>query len=198
QERRAKVQELLERVGLNPLYAHRYPHEFSGGERQRIGIARALAPSPRFIVADEPISALDVSIQAQVVNLLADLKESFGLTFLFIAHDLAMVRYLSNRVAVMYLGRIVELGSRDDVYERPLHPYTQGLLAAIPVPDPDKQHLSPPVMIEGDIPDPANPPQGCRFHTRCPLATAVCRQQDPELRNLGSANQPHLAACHHA
>jgi oligopeptide transport system ATP-binding protein len=197
-ERQIRVQELLERVGLNALYAHRYPHEFSGGERQRIGIARALAPNPRFIVADEPISALDVSIQAQVVNLLADLKASFGLTFLFIAHDLAMVRYLSDRVAVMYLGRIVELGSRDDVYERPLHPYTQGLLAAIPIPDPDRQHLTSPVIVEGDMPNPANPPPGCRFHTRCPLATAVCRQQDPETRNLGTADTPHLVACHHA
>jgi len=197
-ERRERVRELLALVGLHPEFIDRYPHQFSGGQRQRIGIARALATHPRFIVADEPISALDVSIQAQVVNLLCDLKERLGLTYLFIAHDLAMVRHISDRVAVMYLGRIVELASRDDLFRRPLHPYTQALLSAIPIPDPDREARRERVVLEGDVPSPANLPTGCRFHTRCPLATDVCKQQDPEWRNLGSAGAPHHVACHHA
>lgn len=197
--RQARVAELLRLVGLEPHHAHRYPHEFSGGQRQRIGIARALATEPDFIVADEPISALDVSIQAQVVNLMDDLKRELGLTYLFIAHDLAMVRYLSDRVAVMYLGRIVELGERDAVYERPLHPYTQALLAAIPLPDPDKEAKRQRTVLEGDVPDPANPPSGCRFHTRCPYVTDICRTDDPLFRNLAAPDEPeHRVACHHA
>ncbi len=196
--RRQRVQELLARVGLNPHYTQRYPHEFSGGQRQRIGIARALATNPGFIVADEPISALDVSIQAQVINLLDDLKQELGLTYLFIAHDLAVVRYLSDRVAVMYLGRIVELGERDDVFERPLHPYTQGLLSAIPIPDPIKEAKRERIILQGDVPNPARPPAGCRFHPRCPFATEICHMEDPALRNLGTAEKPHQVACHHA
>ncbi|MCL4262837.1 MAG: dipeptide ABC transporter ATP-binding protein [Anaerolineae bacterium] len=196
--RKERVQELLRVVGLNPYFISRYPHEFSGGQRQRIGIARALATNPSFIVADEPISALDVSIQAQVVNLLDDLKAELGLTYLFIAHDLSMVRYISDRVAVMYLGKLVELGSRDDVYDRPLHPYTQALLSAIPIPDPDKEVRRERIILKGEVPNPANPPTGCRFHTRCQYATEICSQQDPEFRNLGTAVQPHMVACHHA
>lgn len=196
--RKERVQELLRVVGLNPYFISRYPHEFSGGQRQRIGIARALATNPSFIVADEPISALDVSIQAQVVNLLDDLKAELGLTYLFIAHDLSMVRYISDRVAVMYLGKLVELGSRDDVYDRPYHPYTQALLSAIPIPDPDKEVRRERIILKGEVPNPANPPTGCRFHTRCQYATEICSQQDPEFRNLGTAVQPHMVACHHA
>ena len=197
-ERDERVVELLEMVGLGRQHASRFPHEFSGGQRQRIGIARALATRPAFIVADEPISALDVSIQAQIVNLLADLKESLGLTYLFIAHDLSMVRHLSDRVAVMYLGRIVELGDRDDVFERPLHPYTQALIAAIPGigQHPGNRARQPP--LEGDIPSPAAPPPGCRFHPRCRHATTRCRTEDPEFREFGSADASHRAACHHA
>lgn len=198
QARQKRVQALLELVGLNPYHAHRYPHEFSGGQRQRIGIARALAPEPTFIVADEPISALDVSIQAQVVNLLDDLKRELGLTYLFIAHDLAMVRYISDRVAVMYLGRIVEIGERDVVYERPYHPYTQGLLASIPTPDPVKEAQRKQNLLEGDVPNPANPPDGCRFHPRCPYATAVCRKVHPDFHNWAAPDEKeHLVACHH-
>ena len=196
--RRERVQELLKVVGLNPYFITRYPHEFSGGQRQRIGIARALATNPSFIVADEPISALDVSIQAQVVNLLDDLRAELGLTYLFIAHDLAMVRYISDRVAVMYLGRIVELSDRDEVFDHPLHPYTQALLSAIPIPDPDKEARRRRVILEGDVPNPANPPPACRFHTRCPYATEICREVDPEFRNLGTGQRPHMVACHHA
>lgn len=196
--RKDRVQELLKVVGLNPYFINRYPHEFSGGQRQRIGIARALATNPSFIVADEPISALDVSIQAQVVNLLDDLKSEMGLTYLFIAHDLSMVRYISDRVAVMYLGRIVEMGARDEVYDHPLHPYTQALLSAIPVPDPDREARRKRIILEGDVPNPANPPAACRFHTRCSYVTDICRQQDPEYRNLGKDGQEHLVACHHA
>ena len=198
ESRKKRVQELLELVGLNPYHAYRYPHEFSGGQRQRIGIARALAPEPAFIVADEPISALDVSIQAQVVNLLDDLKRELGLTYLFIAHDLAMVRYISDRVAVMYLGRIVEIGERDVVYERPLHPYTQALLSSIPIPDPVKESNRKQIILEGDVPNPANPPSGCRFHPRCAYATAICRQVNPNFNNWGQEDeQEHLVACHH-
>ena len=198
EERRARVRELLALVGLHPEFVDRYPHQFSGGQRQRIGIARALATSPRFIVADEPISALDVSIQAQVVNLLDDLKQRLGLTYLFIAHDLAMVRHISDRVAVMYLGRIVELGSRDDIFQRPLHPYTQALLSAIPIPDPEQEARRQRVVLEGDVPSPSHPPPGCHFHPRCPLATDLCKREDPELRDLGVASAPHQVACHHA
>jgi oligopeptide transport system ATP-binding protein len=196
--RRERVQELLSVVGLNPYFIKRYPHEFSGGQRQRIGIARALATNPSFIVADEPISALDVSIQAQVVNLLDDLKSELGLTYLFIAHDLSMVRYISDRVAVMYLGRIVEMSDRDAVYDHPLHPYTQALLSAIPIPDPDKEAKRKRIILEGDVPSPVNPPAGCRFHPRCTYATDICRQKDPEFRNLGTESRPHHVACHHA
>lgn len=198
QSRKEKVKELLAVVGLNPYFINRYPHEFSGGQRQRIGVARALATNPAFIVADEPISALDVSIQAQVVNLLDDLKAELGLTYLFIAHDLSMVRYISDRVAVMYLGRIVELGERDDVYDHPLHPYTQALLSAIPVPDPDKEGNRQRIILEGDVPNPANPPSGCHFHTRCAYATEICKEVDPENRNFGTEEVPHMVACHHA
>lgn len=197
-ERAARVDELLDMVGLPADAGRRYPHEFSGGQRQRIGIARALATSPRFIVADEPISALDVSVQAQIVNLLADLKDALGLTYLFIAHDLAMVRHLSDRVAVMYLGRLAELGRRDDVFDRPLHPYTKALRASIPVPDPGRQARKTAVAVQGDVPDPAHPPTGCRFHTRCPFATELCRTDEPEWRDLGAPGAPHRVACHHA
>ncbi|HZD11173.1 MAG TPA: dipeptide ABC transporter ATP-binding protein [Candidatus Binatia bacterium] len=196
--RKERVQELLRLVGLNPYFVNRYPHEFSGGQRQRIGVARALASNPSFIVADEPISALDVSIQAQVVNLLDDLKAELGLTYLFIAHDLSMVRYISDRVAVMYLGRIVELSDRDEIYEHPLHPYTQALLSAIPIPDPEKETKRQRIILKGDVPSPANPPQGCRFHPRCPYATEICSDVDPEFRNLGTEDRPHWVACHHA
>ena len=196
--RKERVQELLRVVGLNPYFVSRYPHEFSGGQRQRIGVARALATNPSFIVADEPISALDVSIQAQVVNMLDDLKAELGLTYLFIAHDLSMVRYISDRVAVMYLGRIVELSDRNEIYEHPLHPYTQALLSAIPVPDPDKESRRQRIILEGDVPSPANPPAGCRFNPRCGYATDICREVDPEFRNLGTAVKPHMVACHHA
>lgn len=197
--RPGRVRELLEMVGLDPAFVTRYPHQFSGGQRQRIGIARALATEPDFIVADEPISALDVSIQAQIVNLLDDLKSRLGLTYLFIAHDLSMVRYMSDRVAVMYLGRIVELGDRDAVYEKPLHPYAQALVSAIPIPDPEKEARRSPIILEGDVPNPANPPTGCRFHPRCRFATEVCQQLDPALRNLGAAGEnEHWVACHHA
>ncbi len=196
--RKKRVKYLLELVGLNPYYVSRYPHEFSGGQRQRIGIARALATNPSFIVADEPISALDVSIQAQVVNLLDDLKKELGLTYLFIAHDLSIVRYISDRVAIMYLGKIVELGTRDEVYDHPLHPYTQALLSAIPMPDPELEGKRQRIILEGDIPSPANPPQGCRFHPRCGYATDICCQEDPKFRRLGAALPPHMVACHHA
>ncbi len=197
-QRKARVQDLLKVVGLNPYFVNRYPHEFSGGQRQRIGVARALATNPMFIVADEPISALDVSIQAQVVNMLDELKEKLGLTYLFIAHDLSMVRYISDRVAVMYLGRIVELGVTNTVYENPFHPYTQALLSAIPMPDPDKESSRQRIILEGDVPSPANPPSGCRFHTRCGYATDICREVDPEYRNMGPKEESHWVACHHA
>jgi peptide/nickel transport system ATP-binding protein len=193
-----RVGELLELVGLNPYFVNRFPHEFSGGQRQRIGIARALATEPSFIVADEPISALDVSIQAQVVNLLDDLKNELGLTYLFIAHDLSMVRYISDRVAVMYLGRIVELSERDDLFDRPIHPYTQALLSAIPVADPDVEENRQRIVLEGDVPNPADPPPGCSFHTRCAYATEICRQEPPEFLNINTTGEPHMVACHHA
>ncbi len=196
--RTKRVEELLELVGMGPQVARRFPHEFSGGQLQRIGIARALATSPEFIVADEPISALDVSIQAQIVNLLGDLKKELGLTYLFIAHDLSMVRHLSDRVAVMYLGRIMELGEADSIFGHPLHPYTKALLSAIPIPDPEKEARRKREPLQGDIPSPANPPSGCRFRTRCPLATEACALEDPEFRDLGEKGSPHSVACHHA
>jgi oligopeptide transport system ATP-binding protein len=193
-ERQQYVENLLEKVGLNPYYINRYPHEFSGGQRQRIGIARALALNPSFIVADEPISALDVSIQAQVVNLLEELQEEFNLTYLFIAHDLSMVRHICDRVAVMYLGRIVELGPVDDVYDNPLHPYTQSLLSAVPVPDPELEERRTRIILGGDVPSPANPPPGCNFNTRCPVAFDLCYQEpDPPLMEITPG---HFAACH--
>jgi oligopeptide transport system ATP-binding protein len=188
----ARVAELLELVGLSPAMAARYPHEFSGGQRQRIGIARAMALAPDFIVCDEPISALDVSIQAQIMNLLADLKARLGLTLLFIAHDLAAVRHVSDRIAVMYLGRIVELGPADGVHDQPLHPYTQALVSAVPIPDPRRRDR-PRVRLGGEIPSPLAPPSGCRFHTRCPYAEPLCRTETPELK---ATPEGPLVACH--
>ena len=196
--RKERVKELLKTVGLNPYFINRYPHEFSGGQRQRIGVARALATNPDFIVADEPISALDVSIQAQVVNLLDDLKEELGLTYLFIAHDLSMIRYISDRVAVMYLGKVVELSEKDQVFDHSLHPYTQALLSAIPIPDPEKEEKRQRLILEGGVPSPANPPSGCRFHPRCSYATDICSETDPEFRDLNPSGTAHWVACHHA
>jgi oligopeptide/dipeptide ABC transporter ATP-binding protein len=180
-------------VGLSERLINRFPHEFSGGQRQRIGIARALASEPQFIVCDEPISALDVSIQAQVVNLLEDLQDRLGLTYLFIAHDLSMVRHICDRVAVMYLGWIVELGERNDLYEHPLHPYTTALLSAVPVPDPKKDRARRRIILGGDVPSPSNPPSGCRFHPRCPLAEEICSREIPAWRQ---AAPNHWVACH--
>ena len=187
-----RVQELLRLVGLQPYHANRYPHEFSGGQRQRIGVARALAVAPKFIVADEPVSALDVSIQAQVVNLLQDLQAQLGLTYLFIAHDLSVVRHICDRVAVMYVGKLVELAERDELYKRPLHPYTQSLLSAIPIPDPRVEARRERIILTGDIPSPVNPPKACRFNTRCPIAYERCFIEEPLLKPYGK----HWVACH--
>jgi oligopeptide transport system ATP-binding protein len=192
-ERQVRVQELLQLVGLNPYFVNRYPHEFSGGQRQRIGVARALALNPSFIVCDEPISALDVSIQAQVVNLLEDLQDDLGLTYLFIAHDLSMVRHISDRIAVMYLGKIVELTDRDSLYANPQHPYTEALLSAVPIPDPDVEEERQRIILQGDVPSPANPPVGCNFNTRCPKVMQVCYEQDPEFQEHTPG---HWCACH--
>jgi oligopeptide transport system ATP-binding protein len=192
-EKQERVQELLQMVGLNSEFVNRYPHEFSGGQRQRIGIARALAVNPDLVVCDEPISSLDVSIQAQVVNLLEQLQDQLGLTYLFIAHDLSMVRHISDRMAVMYLGKLVEVADRNEIYLRPVHPYTQALISAVPVPDPDieRKHS----ILEGDIPSPANPPKGCNFNTRCRYAKDICHEQDPEYREVKA---DHFVACHFA
>ncbi|MCC6177818.1 MAG: dipeptide ABC transporter ATP-binding protein [Chloroflexi bacterium] len=189
-----RVQELLRTVGLNPYFANRYPHEFSGGQRQRIGIARALAVEPKFIVCDEPISALDVSIQAQIINLLEELQEKLGLTYLFIAHDLAVVRHISNRVAVMYVGKIVEVTDRNEIFESPLHPYTRALLSAIPIPDPVLEKRRERIIVTGDVPSPVNPPAGCRFNPRCPYAEDNCRVDEPPLAEVKPG---HYVACHY-
>lgn len=191
--RQERVYELLELVGLNREHANRFPHEFSGGQRQRIGIARALAIEPEFIVCDEPISALDVSIQSQIINLLHDLQKKLNLTYLFIAHDLNIVKYISDRIAVMYLGNIVELATSDQLYEKTLHPYSKALLSAVPIPDPDKEASKKRDILGGDVPSPINPPKGCPFASRCPHATEICRQEKPKLE----MKQGHLVACHH-
>lgn len=193
QERKEKVKELLKMVGLNSEQANRYPHEFSGGQRQRVGIARALAVEPEFIICDEPISALDVSIQAQIVNTLEDLQENFNLTYLFIAHDLSMVKHISDDIAVMYLGNIVEIAESNELYTHPLHPYTQALLSAIPIPDPKKARAKKRIILEGEIPSPLKPPSGCKFHTRCKYAQKICSEEVPVLKDCGGG---HMLACH--
>ncbi|HUV08712.1 MAG TPA: dipeptide ABC transporter ATP-binding protein [Spirochaetia bacterium] len=190
-QRREKIEEILAKVGMRAEIMRKYPHEFSGGQRQRIGIARALSVEPKLIIADEPLSSLDVSIQAQVINLLQDLQESMNLTYLFISHDLSVVRHISNRIAVMYLGKIVEMAEKRDLFQTPLHPYTESLLSAIPIPDPLLKRKR--ILLEGDVPSPVNPPPGCHFHTRCPKVMAICRKEEPELKDFGGG---HLASCH--
>ncbi|WP_313800655.1 dipeptide ABC transporter ATP-binding protein [Cytobacillus sp.] len=192
-ERKEKLDELLEKVGFNPLFINRYPHEFSGGQRQRIGIARALALNPDMIIADEPVSALDVSIQAQIINLMEDLQEQLGLTYVFISHDLSVVKHISDRVGVMYLGKIMELANKTDLYDEPLHPYTQALMSAVPVPKKKGVQTRERIILKGDLPSPANPPQGCVFHTRCPAATPMCSEQIPDFKEI---KKDHFVACH--
>ncbi len=193
-ELKRRVQDLLDRVGLQAEHYNRFPHEFSGGQRQRIGIARALALRPKLIVADEPVSALDVSVQAQIINLLEDVQDEYGLSYLFVAHDLGVVRHVSDRIAVMYLGKVVESSGADELYDKPIHPYTNALLSAVPIPDPKRNSARERLVLEGDVPSPIDPPPGCRFHTRCPWATDVCRSDEPALLQ----HRPeHLAACHH-